>query len=190
MQKKPFFPPVYLFLNKHPLDLLLWRTLNEFRSSGSTLNNHSSIDNTSINGNEIINPLRIFLPEKIDVRTKYHKFCKDNHNNCVKNINLKDVVYITSNNQYSKDIFLETNYQAVVSVDKKSYYLHQQSLSELTKKLPYYFVQINQSIIVNLLHIEGVNNNEIYISGTGFHLTKKYKEAFYKRYDLYRIRYS
>ena len=193
MKNKTFFPPVYLFLNNNPLDLLLWQLLNEIQSPHSELNNHSIIKLNKQKG--ISNPLRLILPGKIYARTNYQNVCRDQNipeNRCLVNINLKDVAFISSNRRLIRlnNFNLRPNYQAVVMTNGNVYLLHQRSLSELNNLLPYYFVQINQSVIINILQISGERSNIVYLNNNEFYINESYRKNFHKIAALYRISYS
>jgi len=84
---------------------------------------------------------------------------------------------------------LQDNYSRFVldNKNKKQYYIYK-SLAQLSKELPYNFVRINKSYIVNIAPevLQGrINGTKITISGEILIISDTYKKEFNKRYDFY-----
>lgn len=102
---------------------------------------------------------------------KHFFFIKDG----VKNIKIEfeDVLYVTGSGNYL-DIF----------TDNRSY-SPRMTFLELIEKLPSaQFARIHQSHIVNITHIQKIENNHVYISTQKLPISNRYKEMFFKKLNL------
>jgi hypothetical protein len=189
MKKNNTFSPIYLFINNKSSDF----NLPEIFQQTNTLDyiwNKIFTDQK-----KIFNPLRLFLPEKINVRLHYPNECKKknlSNDKCVLNIHMKDIAYITSQKKIfgSNTFTLKRNYQAVVTTDNKIFLLKHKSLSELNDRLPYYFVQINQSTIINLLNCKGKIGKTVFVGNYEFDINNTYMNHFLMKSKLFLISYS
>ncbi|MCB0432006.1 MAG: response regulator [Mangrovimonas sp.] len=102
-------------------------------------------------------------------------------------VKFKDILFFTVKpfiNEDDEEEELRPNYLWFLTNNKKEYFFLKTSLRELQKTLPYYFVRINESYIVNLSpeYLEGrINGSIISIQGRELHIKKTYKEEVEKR---------
>lgn len=102
---------------------------------------------------------------------KHFIFIKDGLKNI--KIEFEDILFIKGSGNYL-DIF----------TDKKTY-SPRMTFSELVEKLPStQFIRIHQSYIINIGHIQKIENNHVYISTHKIPVSNKYKELLFKRLNL------
>lgn len=91
-------------------------------------------------------------------------------------IKYEDILYFTTRET-------EKNYFQVVTNDDKNYYFND-SLKKLYFELPYYFVKISDSYIVNILHpnfIGRINGKRLNFNELIIEISEIYKQEFEKR---------
>ena len=104
-------------------------------------------------------------------RQEHFFFIKDGLKNI--KIEFEDILFIKGSGNYL-DIF----------TDKKSY-SPRMTFSELVEKLPSsQFLRIHQSYIVNIAHIQKIENNHVYISTHKIPISNRYKDILFDRLDL------
>jgi two-component system, LytTR family, response regulator len=104
-------------------------------------------------------------------RQEHFFFIKDGLKNI--KIEFEDILFIKGSGNYL-DIF----------TDKKSY-SPRMTFSELVEKLPSaQFIRIHQSYIVNITHIQKIENNHVYISIHKIPISNRYKDILFDRLDL------
>ena len=115
--------------------------------------------------------------DKVEKRLKEFKrqehffFIKDGLKNI--KIEFEDILFIKGSG----------NYLDIVT-DKKSY-SPRMTFSELIEKLPSaHFIRIHQSNIVNIAHIQKIENNHVYISTYKVPISNRYKDILFDRLDL------
>lgn len=75
------------------------------------------------------------------------------------------------------------NYLDIASTEKV--YTTRMTFQEIISKLPYSdFIRIHQSFIINIKHIDKIENNHVYINTHNIPIGKRYKEQFFKRLNL------
>lgn len=102
---------------------------------------------------------------------KHFFFIKDSF----KNIKLEfdDILFVKGSGNYL-DIY----------TDKKNY-SPRMTFSELVEKLPSaQFIRIHQSYIVNIDHIQKIENNHVYITTHKLPVSNRYKDMLFNRLDL------
>ncbi|WP_100613529.1 LytR/AlgR family response regulator transcription factor [Confluentibacter citreus] len=75
------------------------------------------------------------------------------------------------------------NYLDIVTKEKK--YTPRMTFVELIEKIPSSkFVRIHQSYLINILNIDKIENNKVYIGTHQIPISNRYKEGFFKRLNL------
>jgi len=75
------------------------------------------------------------------------------------------------------------NYLDIVTKEKK--YAPRMTFVELIEKIPSsQFVRIHQSYLINILNIDKIENNQVYIESHQIPISSRYKEGFFKRLNL------
>lgn len=75
------------------------------------------------------------------------------------------------------------NYLDIVTKEKK--YAPRMTFVELIEKIPSsQFVRIHQSYLINILNIDKIENNQVYIGSHQIPISSRYKEGFFKRLNL------
>ncbi len=104
-------------------------------------------------------------------RQEHFFFIKDGLKNI--KIEFEDILFIKGSG----------NYLDIVT-DKKNY-SPRMTFSELIEKLPSaHFIRIHQSNIVNIAHIQKIENNHVYISTYKVPISNRYKDILFDRLDL------
>lgn len=108
----------------------------------------------------------------------------------ISELKLDRCYYFKVNNQYNRvrasDItILESakNYSYVMTTDHK--YVVRKSLKELVKLLPaMHFCRVHKSYIINLLHVDAVENTIVSVNKQSVPIGKCYRKDFLKRIEL------
>ena len=75
------------------------------------------------------------------------------------------------------------NYLDIISNEKC--YSPRMTFSEIVEKLPAaQFIRIHQSYIVNMVHIQKIENNHIYVAPHKLPISNRYKDMLYNKLDL------
>jgi len=90
------------------------------------------------------------------------------HKGDLTNISFKDIIFLQANSVYV-EIFTEVGS-----------YMHRSSMTELTKILPSYFIQVHRSYIVNVQFVSSFNSMEISINSTRIPIGRTYKSDLLK----------
>lgn len=87
-------------------------------------------------------------------------------------------------------IYVESHEHQLWIYSKKDIYYDSSSLSNFLSKLNYInFVQIHKSYLINLDYLKGINKGEILlINNIKLPIGRKYKQAFFERYQEYLIK--
>lgn len=102
-------------------------------------------------------------------------------------VRYNDIVFFTVKpfiNEDEKEEVLKPNYVWFQTNQNSNYYFLKTSLKELQKTLPYYFVRINESYIVNIssVYLKGrINGSKMVIWNKEFVVKKTYKNEVEKR---------
>ncbi|UZR96411.1 LytR/AlgR family response regulator transcription factor [Chondrinema litorale] len=113
------------------------------------------------------------IAHRIEEATQQNQFIfiKDGFKNI--KITFEKVLFIKGSGNYL-DIF----------TNEKSY-SPRMTFSELIEKLPTaQFIRIHQSYIVNIEHIQKIENNQVYIANHQLPISNRYKATFFKRLNL------
>lgn len=104
-------------------------------------------------------------------RPEHFFFIKDGFKNI--KIEFEDILFIKGSGNYLD-----------ILTDKKSY-SPRMTFSELVEKLPSsQFLRIHQSYIVNISHIQKIENNHVFISTHKIPISNRYKDILFDRLDL------
>lgn len=116
-----------------------------------------------------------------EIEEKYHGNCytyKDKEQDNI-SIPYSSILYISVNRHYVYIYTAEKTYEQYTN------------LNALIQKLPYHFVQVHRSYIVNLQHIQKYSNGKIHLSdGGSLEVGRTYLKEFKNRYFRYVTRFD
>jgi len=108
-------------------------------------------------------------------------------------IKFKDVAFFTRNNftnKEGKEENVKKNYLRIQTKEKKYYYFYS-SMANILKKVPKYFVRVNEYAIINISSdiFDGrINGSRLVINGKEFKISETYKKDFEKKLEkMYEI---
>ncbi|AGC76239.1 LytTR family two component transcriptional regulator [Nonlabens dokdonensis] len=103
-------------------------------------------------------------------------------------INYEDILYFSTKpfrNQNDEFEAVEKNYCWFMTRSGEYYFLRE-SLSSLSRKLPYHFIRINESYIINIsneVNVARINGSRIKVEKTEFFISATYKKEVNKRLE-------
>ncbi|RMG76056.1 MAG: DNA-binding response regulator [Bacteroidetes bacterium] len=122
-----------------------------------------------VNWTVLIANLKLALSiTKEEMKPEINRILLRDKKNMLKPVSLSDVLYIQAQGNYLKFI------------TQSGIFTNRNTMKEIEKRLPSYFIRTHRSYIANINHVQGVQSDKVIISNHTIPLSRTYSENFKK----------